>query len=31
MCLCCGRKVDDKEDMADGFTDSVFCLGRQRQ
>lgn len=26
ICLCCGRKVDDKEDLTDGFTDSVCLL-----
>lgn len=24
--LCCGRKADDKEDLADGFTDLVCLL-----
>lgn len=26
ICLCCGRKVDDKEDLTDGFTDLVCLL-----
>lgn len=26
ICLCCGRKVDDKEDLTDAFTDSVCLL-----
>lgn len=26
ICLCCERKVDDKEDLPDGFTDLVCLL-----
>lgn len=26
ICLCCGRKVHNKEDIADGLTDSVCLL-----